>query len=505
MSARRIDQIILARGIRGILIPPEPDPLFRTTLDLSKIAAVATTTTAEPVNLHRVLPNNFFNVRLMLEEAAAPPPAAPVTLRCIFSRAIPPTTPTTCARSSSATKTASAAYEVWNEPWQIKWFGTHYVEHEGRQEIMPSEDPQKDYVALMRAAYKAVKSVDPTITVVGFNTTSNTEPKHIPEGVFTGAEWTAGVLAAGGENYADVASFHHYTADLSGFPDDNVTRAVRNALGPNALVPVRSSLPIWMSEGSSTVSGLARYGLYRHALPYRNGEDLLRLTESVLRYDVAMLANGVEKIFLYSMGDIDSQGSPGSFRTLVNSDGSLHPSALGRASLAWHIDGLRFVQALGLKDGVYSYIFTDDTRSVAVICPRGGHGSLPLPPAKDNIVLRDLYCNPLPADAAVDNQTVFLSFKGTVDRLLSLLEQAIGQMLCPLIRGTNYDQQKRWQECEHYGSAFSMPARTKNLSMPRSPSSAVCKRMACLPQVPNISLARGSTSAISIYSQRSIH
>jgi len=423
MSARRIDQIILARGIRGILIPPEPDPLFRTTLDLSKIAAVATTTTAEPVNLHRVLPNNFFNVRLMLEEAAAPPPAAPVTLRCIFSRAIPPTTPTTCARSSSATKTASAAYEVWNEPWQIKWFGTHYVEHEGRQEIMPSEDPQKDYVALMRAAYKAVKSVDPTITVVGFNTTSNTEPKHIPEGVFTGAEWTAGVLAAGGENYADVA----------------------------------------------------------------------------------MLANGVEKIFLYSMGDIDSQGSPGSFRTLVNSDGSLHPSALGRASLAWHIDGLRFVQALGLKDGVYSYIFTDDTRSVAVICPRGGHGSLPLPPAKDNIVLRDLYCNPLPADAAVDNQTVFLSFKGTVDRLLSLLEQAIGQMLCPLIRGTNYDQQKRWQECEHYGSAFSMPARTKNLSMPRSPSSAVCKRMACLPQVPNISLARGSTSAISIYSQRSIH
>jgi hypothetical protein len=177
-----------------------------------------------------------------------------------------------------------------------------------------------------------------------------------------------------------------------------------------------------MSEGSSTVSGLVRYGLYRHALPYRNGEDLLRLTESVLRYDVAMLANGVEKIFLYSMGDIDSQGSPGSFRTLVNSDGSLHPSALGRASLAWHIDGLRFVQALGLKDGVYSYIFTDDTRSVSVICPRVRHGSLPLPTANDNIVLRDLYCNPLPADAAVDNQTVFLSFKGPADGLLSLLE-----------------------------------------------------------------------------------
>jgi len=67
MSPRRIDQIIAARGIRGVLIPPEPTPLFETKLDWSQIASVATTTTAQPLNLHRVLPHNFENIRLLLD------------------------------------------------------------------------------------------------------------------------------------------------------------------------------------------------------------------------------------------------------------------------------------------------------------------------------------------------------------------------------------------------------------------------------------------------------
>jgi hypothetical protein len=294
---------------------------------------------------------------------------------------------------------------------------------EGRLKIVTSAHPQRDYVALQEAAYAAVKSVDPSITVLGFNTTSNETTRSGPEGVFSGAEWTAGVLAAGGENSADVASFHHYTGDVNGFPNDNVTRAVRTALGPNEQVSRRPDLPIWMSEGSSTVSGLVRHGLYRHVLPYRNGEDILRLTESVLRYDVSMLANGVEKIFLYSMGDIDTQGSPGSFRTLVNSDGSLHPSAVGRSSLAWHVDGLDFVQMLSLKDGVYAYIFGGASRSVAVICPTPGHGELVLPAPREGLVVRDLFANPMAENAVLGNQSVFISLEAPSAELLSILNQ----------------------------------------------------------------------------------
>ncbi len=69
MTPRRIDEILDARGIRGVLIPPEPEPLFQAGLDWSKVAAVATTTTAEPLRLHRVLPHNFLNMRLLIHAA----------------------------------------------------------------------------------------------------------------------------------------------------------------------------------------------------------------------------------------------------------------------------------------------------------------------------------------------------------------------------------------------------------------------------------------------------
>ena len=315
------------------------------------------------------------------------------------------------------------AYEVWNEPWQVRWFGTHYVEVEGRPRIATSENPQRDYVALQEAAYEVVKSIDPAILVLGFNTTSTSESRPGPEGVFSGPEWTAGVMAKGAENSADIASFHHYTADLSGFPDDDVTRAVRTALGPNPLVPERTALPVWMSEGSSTVGGQVRHGLYHRVLPYRNAEDTLRLVESVLRYDVAMLANGVDKIFLYSMGDLDVQGSPGSYRSLVNSDGSLHPSAAGRATLAWHIEGLRFERMLRLKEGVYAYVFGNERRSVAVICPRIGHGVFPLPETQDGLVARDLFANILPPGTAVRDQSIFVSLNEPANALTALLQE----------------------------------------------------------------------------------
>jgi LacI family transcriptional regulator len=66
MTPRRIDQIVAARGIRGVLVPPEPKALFEAGLDWSRIAAVATTTTAQPLKMHRVLPHNFHNIRLIL-------------------------------------------------------------------------------------------------------------------------------------------------------------------------------------------------------------------------------------------------------------------------------------------------------------------------------------------------------------------------------------------------------------------------------------------------------
>ncbi len=68
MTPERLSGILDARGIRGLLIPPEPDPLFQVELDWSKLAVVASTTTASLLHLHRVLPDNLANMILLLGE-----------------------------------------------------------------------------------------------------------------------------------------------------------------------------------------------------------------------------------------------------------------------------------------------------------------------------------------------------------------------------------------------------------------------------------------------------
>ncbi len=309
-------------------------------------------------------------------------------------------------------------YEVWNEPWQTRWFGVAFVDDNGRRRIVTPEHPQQRYVDLVRTAFEAVRTVDPEITVVGLNSTSTRESRPGPDGVIDGTNWTAGVLKAGGLKFSDVASFHDYTTDPNGFPDDAVTRGVKTALGPNEQFP-RVDQTAWMTEGSSTVGGRVRFGMSKNSLPYRNTEDIPALTESVLRYDVSMIANGVQKVILYSMADY-MQGTPGRFRSFVNMDGSSHPSALGRASLAWHVDGLAFSEMLTLSEGVTAYLFEGDGRAVAVVCPAPNHAGYQFP-SSPLITLRDLWLNPLPPGAELLEHTCFVSMAGTGSQLKALL------------------------------------------------------------------------------------
>lgn len=66
MTARRASSILRNRGIRGVLIPPEYEPLPRLELDWENLSAVATTTTSLPRQLHRVLPDNYNNFRTLM-------------------------------------------------------------------------------------------------------------------------------------------------------------------------------------------------------------------------------------------------------------------------------------------------------------------------------------------------------------------------------------------------------------------------------------------------------
>ena len=67
LTAKRATAILRARGISGVLIPPEVDPLPELKLDWSLFSAVATTTTAQPASMNRVLPDNYGNLRMLMD------------------------------------------------------------------------------------------------------------------------------------------------------------------------------------------------------------------------------------------------------------------------------------------------------------------------------------------------------------------------------------------------------------------------------------------------------
>jgi LacI family transcriptional regulator len=67
MTAARVSSILRARGISGVLIPPEVDPLPRIELDWDAFSSVATTTTAMPERMNRVLPDNYGNFCKIME------------------------------------------------------------------------------------------------------------------------------------------------------------------------------------------------------------------------------------------------------------------------------------------------------------------------------------------------------------------------------------------------------------------------------------------------------
>jgi DNA-binding LacI/PurR family transcriptional regulator len=72
MSAKRTSHMLESRGIRGVLIPPQPHPLdCGRLLDWSRFAVVAATFTAEGLPVDRVVPNHYANSRLLFNRLIA--------------------------------------------------------------------------------------------------------------------------------------------------------------------------------------------------------------------------------------------------------------------------------------------------------------------------------------------------------------------------------------------------------------------------------------------------
>jgi len=306
-------------------------------------------------------------------------------------------------------KGAIDAFDVWNEPWNVGWWAVGYDDGKaGGGKYVTSKDPTGDFARLMQTAYQSAKTVDPMVTVLGFNTSAGD----------VGTTWTRGVLEAGGDRSTDVFCYHHYSGSLNGGPGDSVANAYRQAFGPIIDRLGRVPRPVWMTEGNATGDRM-NAGFYHHTLPYQDEEDVVETSDRLCRYMVALLSQNVRKVFLYSMHCHNYFGPPAPYRALVTDEGYPHASLAAHSALAWQLEDTRFVKTICLVPGVTAYLFEarDGRRGVAVLSPMPGHAPYTPPMAlpgagNPDATASDLFGNAWPAGQPINHALVYVSVAG---------------------------------------------------------------------------------------------
>lgn len=323
------------------------------------------------------------------------------------------------------------AWDVWNEPW-LRFWSKWDPE---KKEIVRSPTAAADYARLEQSTYAAAKSVDPSLTILGLNTTGGGH----------GSKWTRQVADAGGLAPCDAYSYHSYANETAGFPGDVADRHFHDAFNPlltqphtttePTTAPTTSPLatsnsqpatgsldkPIWMTEGSGTNLAITR-GFYNYSAPGEDPEDTLAVADRLVRYEVSTLAQGAEKLFLYhtNVGGEFHPG-PGAFQTLVTDDGYPEPSAAAHAILAWHLEGKHFAKRIEIARGVYASIFVSPTRSVAVLTSATPHDRYVLPRDVIALDLRDLFGNDLPGGSDYNGLTTYIDVQGSLPEIEQVL------------------------------------------------------------------------------------
>ncbi len=305
------------------------------------------------------------------------------------------------------------SYEIWNEPWGSSFWSLRFDEKHGTDwlaHFVASDTPAADYARLQQVAYAAAHEVDPQVTIVGFNT----------YGSESGSKWTREVLQAGGLDTCDAISYHHYESAMTGMPGDATEKAYQAALGPITEKLGTVPKPVWMSEGAP-LSGDPSTGFYRSTLPYDSEDTGWRVADRLARYMLTRRATGEKHAFLYTMHGHSTFGGPMDWSTLITADGYLHPSAAAHSALAWLLEDTAYITRVTLADGVYAYLFASAERAVAAVTTGPTHAAYNLP-AADGVQRLDLFGNPLPPGAAIDDRVHYV----TCAAGLASLREALG-------------------------------------------------------------------------------
>ncbi len=283
------------------------------------------------------------------------------------------------------------AWDVWNEPWFSNWFSVSYDEV-ARRYVRPEKSPER-FVEMTRAARRILAQTNPSATLVGLNSTTNSYESPT---MMLGRVWTSGVRDAGGLADVDVLGFHMYDGSAALHPQDAVEAGMAEAVGPLGKI----DKPVWMTEGQAARE-IAGFGLLEATVPGADVEDTFRTSDRLVRQLIALKAAGVEKSFLYSMHSYQSLDNPSEWRALVCGDGSFHPSATAFSQMAYRLDGATFIGRAETQK-CYVYRFARGKEVIAVVAPRELGRWLIGGPAR----AEDVFGNP-PANGVMTGSTIF--------------------------------------------------------------------------------------------------
>lgn len=124
-----------------------------------------------------------------------------------------------------------------------------------------------------------------------------------------------------------------------------------------------------------------------------------------VRFLAALRAQGVAKVFLYSLHSQDYFDDGGEWRAITTGDGFLHTQGAAVAALAQQIEDHHFTLRVKAAAGVWAYLFQadDDSRAVALLAPDESHAEYRLPAGA-----LDLFGNAVPAGAPIGRTVCYL-------------------------------------------------------------------------------------------------
>ena len=247
-------------------------------------------------------------------------------------------------------------------------------------------DQNHNFAEYQKAAYRAAKKVDPGLRLGGINAT------------IRNGRWAAGLYRRGANAFCDVVELHLYSSAWNGFPGDTVERGVRTALGA-----IPWGKPLWNTEGQGCASGNLGYpehpqiGLNLHSIAWINQFDYVRDADKQVRYLVSCLANGMERVYLYSGKPWKYVGvmEPAAFSVLEQTDGFPSPQLVAFSALARRVDGRSFREVFPLAPDVWCYLFESDGGSTAVVIPKRFSKSVSVSCSLENVAAFDLFGNPI--------------------------------------------------------------------------------------------------------------